>query len=118
MVNNRRRGIKWELEVLHDLQPIFPVIKTSRNESRYLDSLKVDLVHTDPFYFQCKLSNSRLKYDQILNSMPKESKINVIINKLTTKTKNRFIPTGKYAILNYSDFLEILKILKKDGRIS
>jgi hypothetical protein len=114
MVNNRRRGHGWELETIHQLKALFPKAVSSRQESRTLDAAKVDICYTPPFNFQCKLHTQKVNYPEILASMPEEG-INVILHKFATRTKTNFITQGRYAILNYDDFLNLL--YERDGLI-
>lgn len=108
-MNNRRRGIRWELACIKAIKHMFPEAKSSRAESRERDAAKVDICFTDPFNIQCKLSNQRIPYEEILESMPEEEKINVIFNKLTRKSGNKFLPLGSYAILTIEDFIKMME---------
>jgi len=107
-MNNRRRGIRWELVCIKAIKHLFPKAVSSRAESRERDAAKVDICFTEPFNIQCKLSNKRINYDEILVSMPEEKNINVIFNKLTRKTGNKFLPLGTYAILTMEDFIKMM----------
>jgi hypothetical protein len=116
-MNNRRRGHNWERTCMSYLIKWFPKIKTSRYASKMQDDLKVDLCFTDDYNFQCKLSNKKLDYAAILDSMPKEKNLNIILHKLTKKTNKNFLPVGEYAILTLEDFFKILdKIYEQDIR--
>lgn len=117
MVNNRRRGHSFELEVIHDLKEVYPRAVSSRQESRSLDAQKVDICYTPPFNFQCKVHTQRVDYSGILDSMPKTG-INVVLHKYAVRTKSNFITKGKYAILKYEDFLNLLNERKKDNTVS
>lgn len=114
-MNNRTRGHNWERLCMKYLSELFPKIKTSRYASKMQDDLKVDLCFTGNYNFQCKLANTKIDYADILDSMPKDSNINVILHKLTKKSqKDRFIPIGEYAILELADFLELLKQINEE----
>lgn len=108
-MNNRRRGIRWELVCIKAIKHLFPEAVSSRAESRERDAAKVDICFTEPFNIQCKLSNQRVQYEEILASMPEEENINVIFNKLTRKSKKSFLPLGTYAILTMDDFIKIME---------
>ena len=108
-MNNRRRGIKWELDCINAIKHIFNKAVSSRAESRTLDAAKVDICYTGDYSIQCKLSNKRISYDVILDSMPDNKKINVIFHKLTRKSKKNFVTLGTYAMLNLEDFIKILE---------
>lgn len=106
---NRTAGHNWELECQKLLLPFFPNTLTSRNESRTLDAQKVDLTHTDPFYFQCKTLATKADYHKLLNEMPQTDNINVVLHRLTKKANTRFVKQGDYAILKLEDFIKLLK---------
>jgi hypothetical protein len=108
-MNNRRRGIKWELACIHAIRHLFPEAVSSRAESRNRDAQKVDICYTGDFNIQCKLANRLIKYDQILAEMPEEGKINVIFNKFTRKSGNKFLPLGTYAMLTMDDFIKMME---------
>jgi hypothetical protein len=108
-MNNRRRGIRWELVCIKAIKHLFPKAVSSRAESRERDAAKVDMCYTGDFNVQCKLSNQRIPYDEILASMPEEQKINVIFNKLTRKVGKKFIPLGTYAMLPLNDFIKMME---------
>jgi hypothetical protein len=111
MVNNRRRGHGWELEVIHDLKDVgYERAVSSRQESRTLDAQKVDVCYTDPFNFQCKVHTQKVNYPEIISQMP-EKGVNVVLHKYAVRNKTNFQTIGKYAILKYSDFLDIIKHL-------
>jgi hypothetical protein len=114
-MNNRRRGHSWELETIHQLKEIFPRAVSSRQESRTLDAQKVDICYTDPFNFQCKVHTKKVDYPEILESMPKEG-INVILHKYAVRTKANFMTMGKYAILNYDDFINLINERDKNSK--
>jgi hypothetical protein len=105
---NRTAGHNWERECQKVLLPLFPKTLTSRNESRTLDNLKVDLTHTDPFYFQCKTTATKLDYHTLLNEMPQDNHVNVLLHRLTKKVNTRFIKQDDYAILKMSDFIDLI----------
>lgn len=71
----------------------------------WLDSQKVDLTDTDPFYVQCK-AQERLTvgYHEILSEMPQNGHTNVILHKRNNK--------GTVAVLRFDDFMKLLKKLK------
>lgn len=108
-MNNRRRGIRWELVCIKAIKDLFPKAVSSRAESRERDAAKVDICFTEPFNIQCKLSNKLVHYEDIIASMPEEENINVIFNKLTRKSGNKFLPLGTYAILTMEDFIQMME---------
>ena len=108
-MNNRRRGIRWELACIKAIKHLFPEAVSSRAESRERDAAKVDICFTEPFNIQCKLSNQRIQYEEILDSMPDERNINVIFHKLTRKSGKNFLPLGTYAMLSMEDFIKLME---------
>lgn len=67
----------------------------------WLDSQKVDLTGTDPYYFQCKATEKAPAYHTILDEMPEGKNINVILH----KRNNR----GVIAVLQFEDFINLIK---------
>jgi hypothetical protein len=112
---NRTAGHTWERECQKILLSLYPKVLTSRNESRTLDNLKVDLTHTDPYYFQCKTTANKLDYHTLLNEMPQDGHINVLLHRLTKKANTRFIKQGDYAILKMDDFIELITKLNNNN---
>ena len=108
-MNNRRRGIRWELVCIKAIRHLFPKAVSSRAESRERDAAKVDICFSGDFNIQCKLSNKRVHYEEILESMPVEGQINVIFNKLTRKSGKNFLPLGTYAMLTMEDFIKMME---------
>ena len=117
-MNNRRRGHNWERKCLQYLSGIFKDIKTSRYASKMKDDQKVDLCFTDPFNFQCKLSNKKLDYAEILSEMPEDENINVILNKLRYKAGENFVSKGEFAILRVEDLIKLIEGYVGDGTSS
>jgi len=106
MINAKKKGNVYETEMAFRLREIFPGARTSRFMGRlWLDSCKVDLTDTDPYYFQCKATEHSPAYHQILSEMPRSNNhVNVILH----KRNNR----GTVAVLSFDDFLRILKQLQ------
>jgi hypothetical protein len=67
----------------------------------WLDSQKVDLSGTDPYYFQCKATEHTPAYHSILSEMPKTGNVNVILHK-----RNNM---GIVAVMAFDDFLKLVK---------
>jgi hypothetical protein len=109
---NRTAGNAFELAIARFLRPIFPWVKTSRYGSRELDALKVDLMNTDPFNFQVKLTQQTPPV-KLLDQMPKGEKINVIVWGKTEKADKYIINKGNYTILKFDDFLKIIELAYK-----
>lgn len=116
--NNRRRGNGWELETMHIVREVYPDAVTSRNESRARDAMKVDLCNTGDINFQCKSINGRAPYEKILEEMPDEGRLNVILHKMTVKKGSRFYTHGKYAILSIEDLMTLIKLAYGDTSVN
>ena len=116
---NRKAGHSFELELAKRFREIgFPHVVTTRSESRSRDDSGIDLINKDeatngrfPFNVQSKNSAARPPYPKLLSDMPAVTGvINVVIHKQTEKNQNgRFLPVGKYAILNLDDFMDMIK---------
>lgn len=124
MRNNRTAGHGYELEVVTLLREsgCFPHIATSRSQNRQRDGEKVDLVNCNEqingrleYNFQCKNSQDRINYHQLLEDMPQlDGIINVVLHKYTRKSgkSGRFVTQGRYAVLKQEDFLQLIKFRK------
>ena len=102
---NRDAGNKYELWILDRIKGRFPNVVTSRNESRIMDGKKVDCCNTDPFQFQCKLTQNTPNVD-ILDEMP-EGK-NVIIWGKTKRKDVRMRKNGDYVIMKLDTFIDLI----------
>ncbi len=101
-MNSKRKGNRYETEMAFRLRELFPEARTCRFMGQlWLDSQKVDLTGTDPFYFQCKASERFGAYHSTLAEMPDNGHINVILH----KKNNR----GTVAVLDFEDFLKLIK---------
>lgn len=118
---NRSAGNGWERELANEFRKLgFPHVITSRKGSRLRDSQKVDLMNEDedaygrlPYNVQAKNVKGHLKYAKVIGELPNNPGIiNVIMHKQTVKTNERFVCSGKYAILNLDDFLNMIKKIK------
>ena len=114
-MNNRNRGNDYERQIVKLFRKSgYEKAVTSRAESRNRDALKVDLCNTGIFNIQCKNYNTLINYPEILESMPEEGQINVIVNKKTEKSKaGRFVKKGEYALLNLEDFMYLVRMHKE-----
>lgn len=99
--NNRTAGHSFERDIAELFRTIgFTHCKTSRQCSRELDNQKVDLVNTDPFYVQCKYTQT-INAHTVLSEMPKREQMNILLH----KRKNK----GTVVSLSLEDFQKILK---------
>ncbi len=116
---NRRTGNAWELTCKRKLEPIFPFLVSARSESRNRDNQKVDLMNADeykngrcPYNIQCKSLCSTSNYRRIMEVMPTDIGVNVILHNQTKKKGSRFITVGNYAILDSQEFWKIKNKIK------
>lgn len=118
---NRAAGHGWERELAEQFRKLgFPHVVTSRSESRARDAQKVDLINKDEringqfvFNIQAKNVKGHLRYAKLLGELPRfEGVINVVAHKQTEKVNERFLPKGKYAIMEFGDFEKIVKIIQ------
>lgn len=101
-MNAKKKGNVFETEMAFRLREVFPNCRTSRFMGRlWLDSQKVDLAETDPFYFQCKALEHSPGYHQILSEMPQNDHINVILHKKNNQ--------GVVAVMRFEDFMKMMK---------
>jgi hypothetical protein len=119
-LRNRVAGQNWEREGVTAFRPFYPHVSTSRLVSRIRDNEKVDLAHDDelkwgrfPYNLQYKNYSTSLPYPKLLAELPEiDGIINVIMHKQTRKVGTRFMPVGKYAILNADDFMRLVAYRK------
>jgi hypothetical protein len=110
MINSRDKGKRFELKIAKVWMKLFGGnVERTGYVSKKLDDMGVDLTDTDPFYIQCKAVESSINYHQVLERMPIDTNINVIIHK-----RNHQPPV---AALYLEDFLELLQSMKREGII-
>lgn len=109
-MNQRNKGHKWERDVVKHLKErkLDENASTSRYSSRALDDAKVDIFTNLTLNIQCKSYSKRVEYEKILDEMPKDNKVNVIVHRFTKKKEKNFVNIGEFAILKYSDLLDII----------
>ena len=102
-MNVREKGHAYERKIAKELRKRgYDKCRTSREESRYLDSLKVDLTNTGDFYIQCKAQERGIYPHVILNEMPKKKKINLLFHKRNRK--------GEVVSMTKEDFYKLLEV--------
>lgn len=124
---SRRVGHGWERELAEMFRSIgYKDVITTRQGSRELDNLKIDLMNSNtskegrlPWNVQAKCVKGHLSYGKVLEELPTEQGIvNVICHKSTKKVNNRFIEQGRYAILYLDDFIEMVKKLREYEKVT
>jgi hypothetical protein len=106
-INARKKGNSYELQIVNELKELGYDVGSSRNESRKMDALKVDIVGDIPFHIQCKAVEKGVTYHQTLKDMPMD-KVPVIFHKRNNK--------GTVVVMKQEDFYIMLKkfYVKKD----
>lgn len=108
MINSRDKGKRFELKIAKVWMRLFGgEVERTSYASKKLDDMGVDLTNTDPFNIQCKAVESSMNYHQILERMPHEHNINLVIHK-----RNHQPPV---VALYLEDFLELLTAMKREG---
>lgn len=113
---NRNAGHGWELELVKEFLPLYPGVATSRAVNRFRDAQKVDLAYPDehtmgrfPYNVQAKSYSKPILYPKLLSEiMQSDDAINVIAHKQTQRSGERFMTRGKFAVLNFSDFMKLV----------
>jgi hypothetical protein len=102
-MNSRTKGHGFERETARRLrQEVWPECYTSRFAgSLLLDCSGVDLVGTPGYNIQLKALEKVPSYHGILDAMPKDDNMNVIIHKRNNK--------GSIAVMNIDDFIKLVK---------
>jgi DNA modification methylase len=104
-INGKKKGNAYECTKSKELKEFFGEdVITSRSESKNLDDQGVDLVHTDPFYFQLKAVESGINYHKVLKEMKQDpDHLNVVMHK-----RNR---QGEVVAMSKEDFFRLLGML-------
>lgn len=120
---NKTAGNGYELKIVHELTDLGYLVKTTRNSSRELDALKVDVctpLHITedteegrvfPYYIQAKFTQNNPSYHTILDCMPK-NRPGVLFHKKSEARKIkggkvRHYGMGEYAIMTKELFYEL-----------
>lgn len=79
---SKRKGSNYELQIIKELTELgYSGLKSSRNESKRLDDMKIDVADTEnvlDFYTQCKKTKNYPNAEQIMNDCPLKNKPLVI----------------------------------------
>ena len=103
-INGRVKGHQYERQLAALFRELgFTDCATSRYCSKQLDDMKVDLANTGPFFLQAKAVEKLGSIHDILESMPKNGKTNLVFHKRNRK--------GTVVSMKQEDFIKILKIL-------
>ena len=110
MVNARKKGIRYELEVVKRYKEIwYENAKTSRFASKMTDDKWVDIMEVDPYLPQCKNYKSNFSVKQaidLIKRIKKEFKnwVPLIHVRITEKRKS-------VVVLDEQDFFNLLENL-------
>ena len=106
MINSRNKGRAFEQRIARIWASLFGgIVERSSYVSKKLDDAGVDLTGTDPFNVQCKAVEQSMNIHSILERMPVDTNINVVLH----KRNNR----GTIAAMDCEDFFSIVKELKE-----
>lgn len=84
-VNSRSKGAKFELWCIDKMRHLFPDAVSSRSESKRLDDAGVDICYTGNFSFQCKAVEKGLNPRRVIEAMPDDGKVNILLWKRNRK---------------------------------
>jgi len=107
-MNQKKAGNRYEL-IIRELFRSLGWVKcrTSREESKMLDDMGVDLTHTDPFNIQCKRWRSAPSYHKVLKAMPDDENYNIIFHRRPYQ--------GDVVVMESESFIELIKMMKSEG---
>ena len=108
-INGRTKGHSYERALVKIFKELgFSTCTTSRLSSKALDDAKVDLFGL-PLNVQAKAVEKLGCLHSVLDSMPKDDKINVVFHKKNNK--------GSIVAMSEKDFLKILSTLIELGHV-
>lgn len=109
-INARKKGHEYERQVMHEFRELgFTECLTSRNESKRMDDLGVDLMHTGPWQVQLKAVERLGNLHKVLKAMPAVTgKLNLVFHKRSRQ--------GDTVTMRKEDFYALVKLLPKDPR--
>ncbi len=108
-INGRTKGHSYERALVKLFKELgFSACTTSRLSSKALDDAKVDLFGL-PINVQAKAVEKMGCLHSVLESMPKDDKVNVVFHKKNNK--------GSIVAMSDKDFLKIMKALIELGHL-
>jgi len=110
---NRQRGHSYECKIVKELKEISnnENLTTSRNESKKLDDMKIDIADPDgilPFYSQLKSTQSIPQIKKLNEEVGKKDKPLVIFWNAQEMREKKQISVGEYCILPKDLFYDLL----------
>jgi hypothetical protein len=110
VINGRDKGKRFELKIAAMWSDkMGGTVERSGYVNKKLDDAGVDLVGTDPFNIQCKAVESSINVHKILDRMPQDTNMNVVIHK-----RNH---AGTVVSMSVDDFMEIVMMLRHSGAL-
>jgi len=107
-INVRRKGKAFERKIAVVWMRLFGgEVERSSFVNKKLDDQGVDLIGTDPFSIQCKAVERSIDMHSILQSMPQDTNINVVVHKRNHQPV--------VAAMYLEDLLELLQSMKREG---
>lgn len=107
-MRNRDAGHKFERDVVTELKKLGYDVSTSRNESRKMDAMKVDIVGNFPYHIQCKNTQNRPDYNSLIGEMPKDKPC-LVFHRQTHKANKKFMTDGDFVIMSKETFYNLIK---------
>jgi len=137
---NRQAGLNFERELVirynsfgynsgeEEFLPLFRKLGTTRNLSRAMDAMKIDLTTEDPakhrdfgLTIQAKNSTTAVSYPKLLSQMQEgvdmHGGIPIIYHKQTERIGKNFMGRGEYIIMHAKDF-EVVFIKKETYKLA
>jgi len=109
-INVRRKGKAFERKIAVVWMRLFGgEVERSSFVNKKLDDQGVDLIGTDPFSIQCKAVERSIDMHSILQSMPQDTNINVVVHK-----RNHQPPV---ACMTFEDFCDLVQMLKNNNNL-
>lgn len=107
---SKKKGNKYELDIVNELKAQGYDAVTSRNESKRMDDLKVDVISNFPYNIQAKCTQAKPNYSEIFKSYTLDKPL-AIFHKTQVKKKVNCTSDGEFVILKKEDFY---KLVNKD----
>lgn len=104
------KGNHFELQIVRLFKALgWKSASSTRNGSRALDAMGVDVMKVSPFHVQAKAVEKSLNYHEILEHMPVDNNINLVFHK-----RNR---RGVIVSMTEADFFRVLNMLIESDKI-
>lgn len=98
-VKNRKKGQKFELDIIHELTDLgYKGLKSSRSESRTLDNAKIDIAETQDHlscYIQAKATTNTPNIEKISAECSRKDRPLVIFWRKQNENKQEYVLVPK-----------------------